>query len=425
MSKNLAERANQDFMLHQGPLPDLRRLLERVYQRSGFYRQKLDAAGLRPTDIRSAEDFANLPFTVKEELRQYPIEHLRSASEEEVVRIHSSSGTTGQPIIIPYTKQDVDDFAIQMARCLSFAGVTNRDRVQITPGYGLWTAGIGFQAGVELLGATAIPLGPGNTERQLAMMIDLKSTVFTATASYALLLAEEIHSRSLRDRINLRIGVFGSERWGEKMRGRISSILGIDTFDIYGLTEIYGPGIGIDCPCHEGIHYWNDYLYFEIIDPDSGRVLPIGENGELVVTTLVKEGMPLVRYRTRDITRLIPEACSCGSPYPMIDRILGRSDEAFKVKGVLVFPGQIDAVLKDTPGVSSEYQVFLTREAARDHLRLRVEGEPGASPATAAETARIRIKSAIGVLAEVEVVPAGTLPRSEKKTKRIFDERLS
>jgi phenylacetate-CoA ligase len=409
--------------LHQGQIPDLRKLLERVYLRSGFYRHKLDAAGLLPADIRSTEDFECLPFTVKEELRQYPIEYLRSANEEEVVRIHSSSGTTGQPIIIPYTRKDVDDFAIQMARCLAFAGVTNRDRVQVTPGYGLWTAGIGFQAGAELLGAMAIPMGPGNTEKQLAMMIDLKSTVFTATASYALLLAEEILSRSLHDRIKLRIGVFGSERWGEKMRKRISSILGIDTFDIYGLTEIYGPGIGIDCPCHEGIHYWNDYLYFEIIDPESGRVLPIGEEGELVITTLVKEGMPLVRYRTRDITRLIPEACTCGRPYPMIDRILGRSDEAFKVKGVLVFPGQIDAALKDTPGVSSEYQVIITREAARDHLQIRVEGEPGASPATAAEATRTRIKSAIGILAEVEIVPAGALPRSEKKTRRILDQR--
>jgi phenylacetate-CoA ligase len=426
MSKNLAERPGYDFeLLRHEQFPDLRSLLALVYRRSGFYRQKFDAAGLKPADIRSAEDFEQLPFTSKEELRQYPIEYLRSASEEEVVRIHSSSGTTGKPIIIPYTRKDVDDFAIQMARCLSFAGVTNRDRVQITPGYGLWTAGIGFQAGVERLGAMAIPMGPGNTEKQLGMMIDLQSTVFTATASYALLLAEEIHHRALRDRIKLRIGIFGSERWGERMRRHISSILGIDTFDIYGLTEIYGPGIGIDCPCHEGIHYWNDYLYFEIIDPESGRVLPIGEEGELVITTLVKEGLPLIRYRTRDITRIIPEACSCGSPYPMIDRILGRSDEACKVKGVLIYPGQIDAVLKDTPGVGSEYQMVITREAARDHIQIRVEGEPGADPATAAESARIRIKSAIGVLAEVDVVPAGTLPRSEKKTRRVFDQRLS
>ena len=235
---------------------------------------------------------------------------------------------------------------------------------------------------------------------------------------------EEIAKRNLMDRISLRTGVFGSERWGEKMRQRISSLLKIDTFDIYGLTEIYGPGIGIDCHHHRGIHYWNDYLYFEIIDPDSGKVLPVGEKGELVITTLTKEGLPLVRYRTRDVTRLLPEVCSCGSSYPMIDRILGRSDEAFKVKGVMVFPGQIDAALKETPGASSEYQVILSRQQGRDCIQLRVEGEQGADPAAVSSACRQNIKRVIGILADIEVVPQGSLPRSEKKTKRIFDRRV-
>lgn len=424
MAKSLTERTLIDFeKLQNSQFPALRRVLERVYDKSSFYRDKLSAAGIRPEDIRTPEDFARVPFTVKQELRQYPIEYLRSADEEEIVRIHASSGTTGKPIIIPYTRKDVDTFAELMARCLRYAGVGRRDRVQITPGYGLWTAGIGFQAGTERLGAMAIPMGPGNTEKQLEMMVDLKSTVIIGTASYGLLLAEEIAKKGLRDRISLRIGIFGSERWGEKMRQRISSILNIDIFDIYGLTEIYGPGIGIDCPCHAGIHYWSDCLYFEIIDPDTGEVLPPGREGELVITTLTKEGMPLVRYRTRDITRILPEACPCGSPYPMIDRILGRSDESFKVKGVLVFPGQIDDALKLTPGASSEYQVILSRRNGKDAILIRVEGEPGADPVETAAACRRSIKRVIGIQADVEIVPCGSLPRSEKKTKRVFDRR--
>lgn len=424
MAKSLPECSLIDFEeIRSVQFPALRKVLERVYKRSGFYRDKLSAAGIKPEDVRSPEDFARIPFTVKQELRQHPIEYLRSAGEDEIVRIHASSGTTGKPIIIPYTRKDVDTFAELMARCLRFAGVGRRDRVQITPGYGLWTAGIGFQSGAERIGAMAIPMGPGNTEKQLEMMLDLKSTVLIGTASYGLLLAEEIARRGLRDRISLRAGVFGSERWGEKMRQRISFILNIDTFDIYGLTEIYGPGIGIDCPCHSGIHYWSDYLYFEIIDPDSGEILPPGEKGELVITTLTKEGMPLLRYRTRDITRILPEACPCGSPYPMIDRILGRSDESFKVKGVLVFPGQIDAALRLTPGAGSEYQVLLSRQDGKDHILIRVEGETGVAPDGMAAACRQNIKRVIGILADVEVVPYGSLPRSEKKTKRVFDRR--
>lgn len=426
MSKCLPKRVLYDFEeLRERQLAAIKGLLRRVYRKSGFYRDRLDAAGIRPEDVQTLEDFARIPLTGKEDLREHPLEYLRAAGEEEIVRIHSSSGTTGKPVIIPYTRKDVEDFALMMARSLAYAGVGKRDRVQVTPGYGLWTAGIGFQTGIERLGAMAIPMGPGNTEKQLEMMVAMKTTVFTATASYALLLAEEIARRGLGGEISLRLGIFGSERWGEKMRQRISSLLGIDTFDIYGLTEIYGPGIGIDCPFHRGIHYWSDYLYFEVIDPVSGRVLPVGEEGELVITTLCKEGLPLLRYRTRDITRLLPEACPCGSPYPMIDRILGRSDEAFKVKGVLVFPGQIDAVLKLTPGAGSEYQAIITREQGKDRILFKVEGEQGSDHQALAEAIRSNIKKRIGFLAEVEVVPQGSLPRSEKKTKRIFDHRVA
>lgn len=404
-------------------LQALKAVLEKVHRNSVFYREKLKSAGIKPEDIQTVSDFAHVPFTTKQELREQPLEHMRSAPEEEIVRVHASSGTTGKPVVIPYTKRDVETFTELMARCLLLAGVTNRDRVQITPGYGLWTAGVGFQSGTEKLGAMAIPMGPGNTEKQLAMMVDLKASVLIGTASYGLLLAEEVKRRGLEDKIALRTGIFGSERWGEKMRQRIASILKIETFDIYGLTEVYGPGIAIDCSLHTGLHYWSDHLYFEIVDPETGKVLPAGEKGELVITTLTKEGMPLVRYRTRDITRLLPEACSCGCTFPMIDRILGRSDEAFKVKGVLVFPGQIDTALKNTPGASSEYQVILTRPDGKERILVRVEAEPGSEPQKVEEACRQNIKRLIGITASVEIVPYGSLPRSEKKSRRVFDER--
>jgi phenylacetate-CoA ligase len=401
----------------------LKQLLDRVYRNSPFYEKKLRSAGFVPPDFKGLEDLARLPFTYKEELREvYPL-GLQAVPDRDVVRIHSSSGTTGKPVIIPYTRQDVINWAIMFARCYSYAGVTREDRVQITPGYGLWTAGIGFQAGVEQLGAMASPMGPGNTEKQLQMMIDLKATVLCSTSSYALLLAEEIEKQGLRDRIHLRIGIMGSERWGEKMRARIERELGIESFDIYGLTEVYGPGIGIDCRFHQGIHYWSDHLYFEIIDPVTGAVLPEGELGELVITTFTKEGAPLIRYRTRDLTRIIPGVCQCGSIYPRIDRILGRSDDMIKVKGVNIYPGQIEDLLKTVRGASSEYQVRLTRSEARDHMLLRVEGESGTDQAAVRDAIGLEFKKKIGITIEIEVVSIGTLPRSEKKSKRVFDER--
>ncbi len=401
----------------------LKKLVSRVVTNSPFYQRKYKQLELDTAKFKGNEDFIKLPFTTKEELREvYPL-GLQAVLDREVVRIHSSSGTTGQAIIIPYTRHDVHDWAVMFARCYTYAGLNREDRVQITPGYGLWTAGIGFQAGVERMGAMAIPIGPGNTEKQLQMMMDLKSTVLCSTSSYALLLAEEVQKRHLRDKIRLKTGIMGSERWGDKMRSRIENELGIETFDIYGLTEIYGPGIGIDCQFHQGIHYWSDFLYFEIIDPISGKVLPDGELGELVITTLSKEGAPLVRYRTRDLTRIIPGICPCGSVYPRIDRILGRSDDMIKIKGVNIYPGQIEDLLKETLGASSEYQVKLTRIEARDHMLLRVEGETGVNPEQLRELVGLNFKKRIGIIIDVEVVPIGALPRSEKKSKRVIEER--
>ena len=311
-----------------------------------------------------------------------------------------------------------------MARCMAVAGVSNKDRVQITPGYGLWTAGIGFQRGTEMLGAMAIPMGPGNTEKQIKFLIDLQSTVLCATSSYALLLAEEITRRSLKDKIKLRCGIVGSERWGNKMRNRIMKELGIDIYDIYGLTEIYGPGISVSCREHNGLHYWNDQLYFEILDPETGKNLPDGELGELTITTLTKEAAPLIRYRTHDLTRLLPEKCPCGLRYPRHDIILGRTDDMIKIKAVNIYPGQIEDVLKVIPEISSEYQIILDRgDNYKDFLLLRIEITHGVEKEIAEEIVKQRFKTCIGIAAQVEAVPIGTLPRSEKKTLRVIDKR--
>lgn len=387
----------------------------------GFYSTKL--RGIDVEALTSQEDFENLPFTWKGDLRDaYPL-GLQAVPDEDIIRIHSSSGTTGTPVIIPYTRKDVDDWAIMFARCYETAGLTNLDRVQITPGYGLWTAGIGFQAGAERLGAMVIPMGPGNTDKQLRMMQDMKSTVLCATSSYALLLTEEIARRGIRDQLFLKKGIIGSERWGEKMRRRIASELGVMLYDIYGLTEIYGPGIGISCDYETGMHYWDDYLYFEIIDPHTGKVLPDGEVGELVITTLKKEGAPLIRYRTHDLTRMIPGKCPCGSPYPRIGTILGRTDDMVKVKGVNIFPSQIDELLKGIDGASSEYQVMIDHMNGKDIVTLFVEKEPEADAEQLAAGIAQLFKTQIGILVIVKPVGLGDLPRSEKKSTRIYDNR--
>ena len=393
-------------------------------ERSPFYARKFD--GIDLTDVQTQEDFEKLPFSEKADLREvYPL-GLQAVPDEEIVRIHSSSGTTGTPVVIPYTQQDVIDWATQFARCYETAGITNKDRIQITPGYGLWTAGIGFQLGCERLGAMAIPMGPGNTEKQLKMMQDLHSTVITGTSSYALLLAEEISKRGLRDKLDLRKGVIGSERWGEKMRNRIANEMGIEIFDIYGLTEVYGPGIGISCKEHNGMHIWEDYVYAEIVDPKTGEVLPDGEVGELVLTTLRKQGAPLIRYRTHDLTRIIPGDCKCefGCHHPRIDILTGRTDDMIKVKGCNMFPAQIEEVLQFTDGASSEYQVMIEAVNGRDVLTVlfetALEGE--AREHCEQQLAAI-FKAKIGCTPEAKGVPLGELPRSEKKTKRIFDSR--
>lgn len=397
--------------------------IKRLVKTDSYYGKKYRELGI--TDVTSQEEFEELPFSSKDDLRNaYPL-GIQAVPDEEVVRIHSSSGTTGKPVIIPYTAKDVDDWATMFARCYETAGVTKKDRVHITPGYGLWTAGIGFQAGAEKLGAMVIPMGPGNTDKQLQMMIDLESTVLTATSSYALLLAEEIDKRGLKDKIHLKKGVFGSERWSEKKRKYIKEKLGIELYDIYGLTEIYGPGIGISCDAQNGMHYWDDYVYIEIIDPKTGKTLPDGEEGEIVITTLVKEGAPLIRFRTHDISRIIPGECPCGRKHPRLDIIKGRSDDMFKVHGVNMFPSQVEELLALVDGVPSEYTINIAHDepANKDIMLVTVEAEGRVDFEQTGRQIRDLFKSRIGVTPKITVVPVGTLPRSEKKTQRVIDHR--
>lgn len=400
----------------------LKEQFKTLKDRSPFYAKKFE--GIDLSDVQTQADFEVLPFSEKADLRDaYPL-GLAAVPESEIVRIHSSSGTTGTPVIIPYTQQDVIDWAVQFARCYEMAGITKDDRIQITPGYGLWTAGIGFQLGAERLGAMAVPMGPGNTDKQIRFMKDMQSTVLCATSSYALLLAEEIAKRGVRDELNLKRAVIGSERWGHKMRQRIANELGVKIYDIYGLTEVYGPGIGVSCDYECGMHVWDDYCYFEIVDPKTGKVLPDGEIGELVITTLRKEGAPLVRYRTHDLSRIIPGECECGSPFPRIDTLIGRTDDMVKVKGVNIFPAQIEEIIKFTDGASSEYQVMIDHLEGKDIMTVFFETDAEGDAREQIERNMESIfKGKLGMTPNAKAVAIGELPRSEKKTQRIFDNR--
>ena len=409
------------MQISQTQLEQVNDRIKALIASDSFYGKKLEDAGI--SEVRTVEDFLKLPFSEKKDLRDaYPL-GLMTAPEEEIVRIHSSSGTTGKPVIIPYTAKDVDDWAIMFKRCYETAGITKMDRIHITPGYGLWTAGIGFQNGAEKLGAMVIPMGPGNTEKQLEMMQSLKSTVLCSTSSYALLLAEEIEKRGIKNNIHLKKGVIGSERWSEKMRKRISESLGIELYDIYGLTEIYGPGIGINCKYNTGMHYWDDYIYLEIIDSKTGEPVPDGEMGEIVITTLVKEGAPLIRYRTHDLSRIIPGECPCGRHFPRIDVIMGRTDDMMKIKGVNVFPSQIEEILGQFSEISSEYQIRISHLDGKDTMRIYVETTGDNDFNALAKRIADKVKSAIGFTPIVKIVEVGVLPRSMKKTARVIDER--
>jgi phenylacetate-CoA ligase len=416
-----------ELAAHQ--LKGLKWTVRHAFEGSPFYRQKLEAAGISPDDMRSLDDLRRLPFTTADDLREgYPFP-FRAVPFEQIVRIHASSGTTGKRKIIGYTQKDLDDWQHFFARCYEMAGVTPLDRVQIAVGYGVWTAGAGFQAGVEKLGALAVPVGPGNVDMHCEFLVDLQSTVLCCTASMGLLMAEEVHRRGLKDKINLKKVIYGSERSSVSMRRKISELLGgVELFDIVGMTELYGPGTGIECPDHDCIHYWSDYYLLEIVDPETLTPLPDNEWGEMVITTLSKEASPLIRYRTRDITRILPGPCTCGAILPRHSRLRGRSDDMFKFRAVNIYPASIDRILSEIPGLGSEYQIHLTRdEHGRDHMLLKVERGQGVERGRADELRReVRyvVKHKLLVTPEVEVVGYGKLPRTERKSKRVFDSRI-
>jgi len=409
-------------------LKGLKWTVGQVYNNSPFYRKKLDNAGIKPEDIRSLDDIQRLPLTDKDDLqKEYPFP-LRCVAFEDIVRIHASSGTTGKRKVLCYTQKDIDVWADIFARCYETAGLTRKDRVQIAVGYGLWTAGVGFQAGCERFGAMAVPLGPANADMHCEMLVDMETTVFCSTASMALLMAEEIHKRDLLSKIKVKKIILGAERHSDAMRARIKELMGVDhIFDIYGLTELYGPGTGLDCRLHNGIHYWADHFIFEILDPVSLKPVSDGQQGELVVTTLSKEGSPLIRYRTYDVTRIMDRACPCGSPFPMHDRILGRTDDMFIYRAVNIYPSQIDHVLSRLDGIGSEFQIYLKqRESGRDMMLIKVEREAvskNGDDDRLAEQVATEIRRKILVRCQVEIVDYGSLPRTERKSKRVFDLR--
>ncbi len=409
-------------------LDGLKWTVSHAYNHSDFYRRQFDSAGVHPEDIRSLEDLGRLPLTDKEDLQQgYPFP-LRSVPFADIVRIHASSGTTGKRKVLCYTQKDIDTWADLFARCYEIAGLSREDRVQIAVGYGLWTAGVGFQAGCERFGALAVPLGPANADMHCEMMVDMASTVFCSTASMALLMAEEVHRRNLQSKINIKKIILGAERHSDAMRARIRELMNVKhIFDIYGLTELYGPGTGLDCVHHDGIHYWADYFIYEILDPVTLKPVESGRDGELVVTTLRKEASPLIRYRTHDITRIITQECPCGVSLPRHDRIKGRTDDMFTYRAVNIYPSQIDYLLSRIGGIGSEYQIHLRhQENGRDMMKVRVERAEtgqGSDDSRLTEQIATEIRRKILVRSEVEIVAYGALPRTERKSKRVFDER--
>ncbi|NOQ43805.1 MAG: AMP-binding protein [Dehalococcoidia bacterium] len=401
-----------------------------VYEKVPFYRRTLKEKGVTPDDIQSLADLTKLPFTSKLDFRDnYPF-GLMAVSMEQVVRIHSSSGTTGKPIIAPYTQHDIDIWAEVMARTLTSAGTTENDVLQNAYGYGLFTGGLGFHHGAELLGATVIPTSAGNTKRQILMIQDLGTTVITCTPSYAITLHEAAREMGvdLRDS-TLRLGIHGAEPWSEKMRADIEDRLGIIAINVYGLTEVIGPGVSVECPYKCGMHIWEDHFLAEVINPETGEQLPYGEEGELVITTLTKEAQPVIRFRTRDIISLNPEPCECGRTMVRMSRLTGRSDDMLIVRGVNVFPSQIESVLLEVEGVEPHYLIVVDRQHAfkTDELEIWVEvsdevfSDEMGKMENLEKRLRSEMDSVLGIAARIKLVEPRTIARAEGKAKRVVD----
>lgn len=412
-------------------LERLQASVERVYSRVPFYRQKLDQAGVSPDSITCLKDIARLPFTTKSDLREtYPY-GLLACKQSELVEIHTSSGTTGTPVVGAYTEADIDVWSDVMARTLSMAGCEKGDTVQNGYGYGLFTGGFGVHYGARRIGANIVPISSGNTRRQLMMMRDFGATLLTCTPSYCLYLAEAAREEGMDfHALPLKAGCFGAEPWSENMRVEIEAKLAIRAHDIYGLTELIGPGVASECECQNGQHVNEDYFYPEIINPDTGEVLPDCEKGELVITSLKREGSPLLRFRTRDITFLMREPCACGRTTVRIHRLLGRTDDLMIIRGVNCFPSQIENVLMRIEGTQPHYQIVIDRGATHlDEIEIQVEVEESlfSDVTSAMERLRKRIhdelKSELGISAKIKLVEPRTITRSEGKAQRIIDKR--
>ncbi|AEG59027.1 phenylacetate--CoA ligase family protein [Desulforamulus ruminis] len=411
-------------------LKRLKALVEKVYTSVPFYRQAFQEKGITPGEIHSLEDLRKLPFTTKKDLRDtYPF-GLFAVPRSEIVRMHASSGTTGKPIVVGYTKKDLDNWADLVARCFVMAGGTREDVVQNAYGYGLFTGGLGIHYGAERLGATIVPISGGNTARQIMLMQDFGTTILTATPSYTLFLADEMIAQGLDPHtLPLKAGIFGAEPWSNNMRVQLEEKLGIIAHDIYGLSEVLGPGVAMECPYKNGLHIFEDHFIPEIIDPETEQPLPYGQRGELVFTTLTKEGFPVIRYRTRDISALYPEKCACGRTHIRMERITGRTDDMLIIRGVNVFPSQIESVLLEFGETEPHYLLVVDRKAAMDDLEIQVElsssmfSDKIAGLEVLERRLRERILSVLGISAKIKLVEPKSLPRSEGKAKRIIDKR--
>lgn len=420
------ERASIDE-LRSLQLQRMQKTLQHAYDHSTVYKQKFDAAGVHPSDLKTLADLAKFPFTTKQDLRDnYPF-GMFCVPQEQIVRVHASSGTTGQPTVVGYTQNDINIWSDVVARSLRAADLSSKDTIQVSYGYGLFTGGLGAHYGVERLGATVIPMSGGQTDKQAQLIHDFKPTALMVTPSYCLNIIEALERKfgSAKD-CSIRTGVFGAEPWTNEMRKEIEERLGINALDIYGLSEVMGPGVAMEClESKDGPTIWEDHFYPEIINPETGEVLPDGELGELVFTTITKEGMPVIRYRTRDLTRLLP-----GTARPMrrMDKIVGRSDDMMIIRGVNVFPSQIEEQILHIPQLEANYQIQICKQGHLDTLHIRTEMRRDTNEVMAhqlAQQLKAQIKTMVGISVSVEVLPEGSLPRSEGKAQRVIDIRKS
>jgi len=404
--------------------------VKRMYERVECFRKRMDEMGLTPDDVKGVEDLHKLPFSYKNDLRDYYPYGLFAEPLENIVRVHASSGTTGKRIVVGYTKNDLDLWSDMMVRQLYALGITNKDMVQVSFGYGFFTGGFGAHQGAEKIGATVIPISSGNTLRQIETMIDFESTLLYCTPSYAMYLAETAEQMGVVDKLKLKVGIFGAEPWTEEMRQIIEKKLNIKAYDVYGLSEILGPGVSFECECQKGMHVNEDHFIVEIIDPETGEVLPEGEVGELVFTTITKEGFPLIRYRTKDLCSLNPSPCECGRTLIRMNKPQGRSDDMLIIRGVNVFPSQIEEVLlKQGDAITANYQIIVDRVNNTDTFDILVEMSPElfADDIKSVQAVSTKIKhglrSTLGIGANVKLVSPNTIARSEGKAKRVIDNR--